>query len=129
MYFKHSAGQSLDGILAEMDMPQPKPIKVWGDNRISVELAKDARSHPASAHFARRISYTQDNVEAGIFAPMHLTTTNNPVDFFGKLVTVAKYRASISYLMNLAHEVPPTNEDWKRAAAAYEAAKIEAAAA
>ena len=59
---------------------------------------------------------------------MHLTTNNNPVDFFGKLVTVAKYRSSIAYLMNIANEVPPTDEDWKRAAAAFEAAKDELSA-
>ena len=43
------------------------------------------------------------------------------MDFFGKLVTAAKHRASCSYLMNLAAEVPPTDDDVARAKAAYEA--------
>ena len=114
-------GIGIDDLLTEIDMPQTRPHLIWGDNRISVELAKDARAGSACAHFSRRISFTQDCYNAGIYKPMHLTTNNNPMDFFGKLVTAAKHRSSCNYLMNLAAEVPPTDDDIARAKAAYEA--------
>ena len=71
---------------AAMDLTEPLTAQlVTNFTTERIELAKDARSHGASAHFSRRISYSQDCYDAGIYAPKHLTTDNNPVDFFGKL--------------------------------------------
>ena len=47
------------------------------------------------------------------------------MDFFGKLVPAHKFRASISYLMNLAMEVEPTAADWKWARATFEQLRDE----
>ena len=74
-----------------------------------------------SAHFARRTDFTKGLVEDGIFEPAHVTSKNNPTDFMGKLVTADKYRMSMEYLSNWSAEVPPTEDDIKRAKAAFDA--------
>ena len=58
---------------------------MWGDNRISVELAHDARSGKNSTHFARRINYTQDMCKGDEttppeYNPAHIPTEKNTVD-------------------------------------------------
>ena len=121
-------GIDFGNLLAEADLPQPKPIRVWGDNRIAVELSHDARSGKASTHFARRINYTQgmckgDETSPPEYLPAHIPTEKNTVDFFGKLVNATKYRMSVDYNMGTAMEVPPSKADLERAMAAYTAAK------
>jgi hypothetical protein len=120
-------GIGYTNLLTEMDMPQPKPIRMWGDNRISVELALDARSGKGSTHFARRIAFTQgmckgDDEDPAEYLPAHIPTEKNTVDFFGKLVNAARYRMSVYYNMGTLMEVPPSAADLARAMAAYDAA-------
>jgi hypothetical protein len=74
-------GIGYTNLLTEMDMPQPKPIRMWGDNRISVELALDARSGKGSTHFARRIAFTQgmckgDDEDPAEYLPAHYRRTS-----------------------------------------------------
>ena len=120
-------GLGYSNLMTEIGMPQPKPIRMWGDNRISVELAHDARSGKNSTHFARRINYTQemckgDKDSPPEYLPAHIPTEKNTVDYLGKLVNVTKYRMSVAYNMGTAMEVPPTEDNKKRAMAAYQAA-------
>ena len=63
-----------------------------------------------SGHFARRIAFAKDLVAAERFLAEHVTTKNNAVDFFGKLVTADKYRASCNCLMYRSVLVPPSRE-------------------
>lgn len=116
-------GEGYSNLLTEADMPQQKPIRVWGDNRIAVELSLDARSGKGSTHFARRIDYTQYMCKTGEYMPAHIPTEKNTVDFFGKLVNATKYRMSVRYNMNTTMEVPHSKADTDRAAAAYAAYK------
>ena len=120
-------GLGISNLLVEVDMPQVKPIRMSGDNRISVELAHDARSGKASTHFARCIDYTQqmckgDDDSPPEYLPAHIPTDKNTVDFFGKLVNAAKYRMSVYYNMGTAMEVPPMEANKIRAIAVYQAA-------
>jgi len=78
-------GIGYTNLLTEMDMPQPKPIRMWGDNRISVELALDARSGKGSTHFARRIAFTQgmckgDDEDPAEYLPAHYRRTSRLAD-------------------------------------------------
>ena len=120
-------GMGLSNLMSEIDMPQGKPIRMWGDNRISVELAHEARSGKNSTHFARRINYTQemcagDEDSPPEYLPAHIPTEKNTVDYLGKLVNATKYRMSVSYNMGLSMEVPPSEDNKKRAVAVYQAA-------
>ena len=124
-------GIGFSNMLAEMDMPQAKPIRMWGDNRISVELSHDARSGKNATHFARRINYTQemckgDEETPPEYLPAHIPTEKNTVDYLGKLVNATKFRMSVAYNMGTAMEVPPTEENKKRATDAYKAAVAKA---
>jgi len=73
-------GLGFSNLLAEIDMPQPKPIRMWADNRISVELAHDARSGKNSTHFARRINYTQDMCKGDETTPPEYNPAHIPID-------------------------------------------------
>jgi len=84
-----------------------------------------------STHFARRINYTQemckgDEETPPEYLPAHIPTEKNTVDYLGKLVNATKFRMSVAYNMGTAMEVPPTEENKKRATDAYKAAVAKA---
>ena len=94
--------------LAEIDLPQDARSDIWGDNSSTLDMAKDAKSSASARHFQRYTDFCKDvcDEEDGVYAPKHVRTDVNPVDFMGKVVTAQKYFISTQYLMNLKAMVP-----------------------
>ena len=71
-------------------------------------MAKDAKSSASARHFQRYTDFCKDvcDEEDGVYAPKHVRSDVNPVDFMGKVVTAQKYFISTQYLMNLKAMVP-----------------------
>jgi hypothetical protein len=106
LYEATEVGDYIGDALTEMGQIPPNSTLVLQDNEGLVKTVQEKAKGGSKFH-RRKIGLILERLSTRRYQVVHISDTQQPVDFMTKLVSKAKLRKSIYYLYNMAHAPRP----------------------